>query len=258
MQTNCHVCGTALPQGARFCPKCGADVAPAVDIAETIPAYVPPEVADAPPASAPPSAVPAAPRRFNTLVLVAVALVALVALVLFFLIAMPFGGKDGDIARRQVETDTIGEAPAPSTPPSLGVNDSARIEEIPTVPPTSTELTDTSATAPPLVVPPPNIDTGAAAPPPTAPPEKPRPVETRPTTAVTETDAIAIVRGAAHSYYDGVTADCLGVTSEGFVNVGYTIAVSDTCRGTTLGRWRVDARNGEVYRQREDGRYLRP
>ena len=269
MQTICHACGTALPPGSRFCPKCGADVAPGLDTAETLPAYVPPDVTETPrvaPEAAPPSAAPvgaaapATPRRFNTLALVAIALVVLAGLVLFMLIGMPFGGGDRDIERRQVETDTIGEAPVPPTQPSLGVNDTAaRIEEIPTnVPPTDTALTDTTASLPPLTVPPPNVETAPPPVTPSAPPPTPRPVDTRPPAAVTETDAIAIVRGAAHAYYDGVTAECLGVTSEGFVNVGYTISVSDTCRGTTLGRWRVDARNGEVFRQREDGRYLKP
>jgi hypothetical protein len=62
--------------------------------------------------------------------------------------------------------------------------------------------------------------------------------------------------------YD-VPARCLDISSLGFSNRGYTLQVSQgTCGGSaaarTLDRWRVDTLTREVFRQRSDGRFLRP
>lgn len=264
----CLSCGTAVPAGARFCPKCGNEFLTPADLAETEPAYIPPV---APPPSAPRTDTPAPPapeRKSNTLLMVAIALVVLVVLALLFLLGMPFGAGDREIERRQVETDTVGESPAPQGQPSLGVTETGQIEELPPlvpVPPNTTTSTTTVVDSAPYSIPdrasvPPASRNPSAVPPvgrTTPPPVRsvPEPAQRG---AVTETDAIAIVRGAAHSYYDGVTGECLNVASEGYRNVGYTMSVRDSCRGTALGRWRVDARNGDVFRQREDGRFLKP
>jgi hypothetical protein len=70
---------------------------------------------------------------------------------------------------------------------------------------------------------------------------------------------VATLRGflVTRNYYD-TGAGCLRVSSAGYSNVGYTLDVHDSCASRHLGRWRVDARTREVFRQREDGRFLRP
>ena len=61
--------------------------------------------------------------------------------------------------------------------------------------------------------------------------------------------------------YD-VESSCLQVRSQGYQNVGYTMSAWDSCNSgggsRMLGRWRVDAKTREVFRQRADGRYLQP
>ena len=77
---------------------------------------------------------------------------------------------------------------------------------------------------------------------------------------VTERQAVSAVQDyvTARNFYDDVDDDCIRVSSLGYRNRGYTVQVSDSCDSRTLGRWRVDTLTGELYRQREDGRYLRP
>jgi hypothetical protein len=62
--------------------------------------------------------------------------------------------------------------------------------------------------------------------------------------------------------YDGVSPRCLQLRSVGYQNVGFTYSVWDSCvegGGTRmLGRWRVDAKTREVFRQNDAGRYVRP
>ena len=72
-------------------------------------------------------------------------------------------------------------------------------------------------------------------------------------------EATAILRDyiARTEYYD-LDSGCLRLTEEEYRNAGYTIIVADRCESRVLGRWRIDAKTSAVYRQREDGRYLRP
>ena len=57
----------------------------------------------------------------------------------------------------------------------------------------------------------------------------------------------------------GVSANCVSISGLGYRNAGYTFDVRDRCSGNSLGRWRVDSENpSEVFRQRADGRFLRP
>ena len=63
-------------------------------------------------------------------------------------------------------------------------------------------------------------------------------------------------------YYD-VAGECIRVENRGYRNVGYNMEVWHSCPGgggasRLLGRWRVDSKTREVFRQRDDGRYLRP
>ena len=80
---------------------------------------------------------------------------------------------------------------------------------------------------------------------------------------ISEPEATSALRRhlAAANPYD-VSSTCLQLRSAGYRNVGYTFSVWDACvegGGTRmLGRWRVDARTGEVFRQGDDGRYVRP
>jgi hypothetical protein len=63
-------------------------------------------------------------------------------------------------------------------------------------------------------------------------------------------------------FYNDVRDECLAVRGGGYRNVGYAFSVWDSCPGgggsRMLGRWRVDAKTREVFRQQNDGRYLKP
>ncbi|HYO77482.1 MAG TPA: hypothetical protein VE010_13555, partial [Thermoanaerobaculia bacterium] len=98
-------------------------------------------------------------------------------------------------------------------------------------------------------------------PPPAAPPQQ---ASQTPSGEISDAQAAATLRGfiASSNYYDGVSGDCVQVRSHGYRNVGYTFSVWDGCMAgggsRMLGRWRVDSKTREVFRQREDGRFLRP
>lgn len=85
----------------------------------------------------------------------------------------------------------------------------------------------------------------------------------QPAGEISEGEAAGVLRGhlASNNPYD-VAGNCLQVRSGGYRNVGYGFSVWDTCVGgggsRMLGRWRVDSKTREVFRQRDDGRYLRP
>lgn len=78
---------------------------------------------------------------------------------------------------------------------------------------------------------------------------------------ITEGAAIAVLSNRITSHYR-VPTNCLSIRSRGYRNAGYTFDVWDTCvRGggsRRLDSWRVDSKTREVFRQRSDGRYLRP
>jgi hypothetical protein len=179
--------------------------------------------------------------------------VALVVVVFLVLAGAPYGRDEQKPVARTAATETIGEGDA-STAASATL-----VEEQPAT--TTTVAVDTQ---PPPVIreePPTAViaqPTTTAAPPPTPredvpPPPAPRVVE------ITTSQAMAILRGfiTSNDYY-GVGTACTGVRSNGYENVGYNLEVHDTCNPRLLGRWRVDAKTREVFRQREDGRYLRP
>jgi hypothetical protein len=103
---------------------------------------------------------------------------------------------------------------------------------------------------------------------PTTPRPTPRPEPQAPSEEprgeIGEGEATATLRDhlASSNPYDGVSSGCLQLRSVGYVNGGYTYSVWDSCvegGGTRmLGRWRVDAKTREVFRQGADGRYGRP
>lgn len=89
----------------------------------------------------------------------------------------------------------------------------------------------------------------------------PRPIETaRRSGEISESEAIGTLRAFVNSRNPyGISPNCVGVASRGYKNVGFTLEVVDTCRDSQMmGRWRVDSKTREVFRQRENGRYQRP
>lgn len=82
----------------------------------------------------------------------------------------------------------------------------------------------------------------------------------RGTAEISEGQAIGTLRDflSRRDLY-GVPANCIGVASRGYRNVGYTLEVVDTCDASRmLGRWRIDSKTREIFRQQRDGRFLRP
>ena len=139
--------------------------------------------------------------------------------------------------------ETIAEenAPPPAAPRQTGT-----IVEVPSEPP------------PPAGVAPAPAPTSTPAPAPTS---TPTPTPTR---EITEDEASHVLRGfvTSRTYYEGVSTQCVQLRGTGYRNVGYGFTVWDSCveggGSRMLGRWRVDAKTREVFRQQEDGRYLRP
>ncbi|HVG22707.1 MAG TPA: hypothetical protein VND45_01015 [Thermoanaerobaculia bacterium] len=95
--------------------------------------------------------------------------------------------------------------------------------------------------------------------------QQPAPVRVvpRPAAEITSDEATATLRNyvRATRYYP-VASECIRVENRGYKNVGYNLEVWHSCEGggasRLLGRWRVDSKTREVFRQREDGRFLRP
>lgn len=94
-------------------------------------------------------------------------------------------------------------------------------------------------------------------------PATPVPAPAR-TGEISESEATSVLRGfiTSQSYYEGVRPECVQIRGSGYRNVGYGFSVWDSCPSgggsRMLGRWRVDSKTREVFRQAGDGRYLRP
>jgi outer membrane biosynthesis protein TonB len=97
----------------------------------------------------------------------------------------------------------------------------------------------------------------------TTPAPAPRP-DAQPSGEISDAEGSNTLRGfiTSRTYYDGVSSNCVEIRSLGYRNVGYGYSVWDACvpgGGTRLlGRWRVDSKTREVFRQHDDGRFLRP
>ncbi|HKO54373.1 MAG TPA: hypothetical protein VJ276_00765 [Thermoanaerobaculia bacterium] len=182
-----------------------------------------------------------------------IALVVLMLLGWAFLMGMPFGRRE-TLQRTQtvVETATVGEETAPAGTPDLGVPATSPPVVMPPTPMPPVVMPPTPMPPTPLPVPtpvpPPPLPPTATEPPPAPPPSN----------EITEDQAIDVLRGYTRDYYPDVDRSCLGITSHGYVNVGYTLEVVDRCAGTSLGNWRVDAKTREVFKQNASGRYVRP
>ena len=272
----CATCGASLPPSSRFCPRCGADltlpashttVAPA---SAAPPARVPPVPASTPQATGPVHVEPAHPKPWWIVPLV---IIGVVVIAFLLLMGMPFGSRETNAPRATVpETETIAEGtPVPSSSP-IG---SATIEDVgDEVPPTATTIAPpaaTTMTVPPVVATTPATNPAVR----TTPPARTTPAVTRSTPPppaegdspsagagsgeISDEEAISTVRGyiVTRNYYN-TNAGCIRVSNRGYRNAGYTLDVHDSCEARHLGRWRVDARTREVFRQQQDGRFLRP
>lgn len=226
--------------------------------------------------------VPVASKR-STWWILPLVIVGLVVVAWLLLVGLPFGGGD---ERRTVEqtatTETIAEGTAASRPMETGtVVDVGGPGEEPFATETAPQppLATATVATPPLTPPPATQTTVTQTPAPpvtrTQPPvvvERPRTTTVAPTPAptpapvsreITDAEAAAVLRGhlASSNPYD-VRGGCLQIRSMGYSNVGYTYSVWDSCveggGSRMLGRWRVDSKNRDVFRQREDGRFLRP
>lgn len=98
-----------------------------------------------------------------------------------------------------------------------------------------------------------------------APTPAPQQAETRTTRSSAEMDASTAQRRLAsfisESRYYGGDSSCVSISSRGYANRGYTLeARASGCAGQPdrVERWRVDSLSGEIFRQRADGRFLRP
>ena len=253
----CANCGTPLAPNAQFCSHCGT---PAVAVVPT-----------SAPAPAPQTVQP----KRSTWWIVPLVIVGLVLVAWLLLIGLPFGREKEVVARPATETIAEGTATAQPAPTGTIVDVSETAE-----PPFMTETAPpppiATQTVPPVVtqtqpapqpLPAPVIVEDRPAPQPIPrPAEEPRGTPRTPEEPrgeITEGEASAVLRGhlASNNPYD-VASNCLQVRSGGYRNVGYTFSVWDSCvsggGSRMLGRWRVDSKTREVFRQRDDGRYLRP
>lgn len=55
-----------------------------------------------------------------------------------------------------------------------------------------------------------------------------------------------------------VSSDCLVLLSEGLRNAGYTVSARDRCKKKAAGRWRLDMKTQEVFRQNASGQFVKP
>jgi hypothetical protein len=241
----CHYCGSSLPPGAQFCPKCGKGVSERADLDDTLevvpsppvpPPPVPPAAAqqqEAPRSHAvpqpqqPPSAPPPPPRpqkRRGTLAWawVLVPLILIVLAILAWLILANFPLDERRARERTIRESAVAERDGGTT----------TISELGTTAPGDSIVVEQEEAN-----------------------DSPRREG-----EISEAEALDTLRFymTRNDSYD-VADRCLSLRSQGYKNRGYTFEVHDSCRGNRLlGRWRVDTKTGEVYRQRADGRYLSP
>ena len=234
--TQCANCGTPLAPDAQFCSKCGKPAKQAYGDTGPI----------------------ARPPRSTWWILPAV-IVGLVVIAWLVIAGLPFGREPRVVATET--TETIAEGTVNEPPAETGT-----VVDLDTPPSTQTEtpITQTQpSTQPPPVI----VEEPVAMPPPPRPVPVPAPTTREPEPPpesvreeITESDATVALRRhlAASNPYD-VSTNCLQIRSAGYRNVGYTFSVWDACvegGGTRmLGRWRVDAKTREVFRQGNDGRY---
>ncbi len=244
--TPCSNCGTPLAPGAQFCSKCGK---PAVH--------------------AEGDTAPIMPKTRSTWWIVPAVVVGLVVIAWLLLAGLPFKREQAIVVTETAETIAEGTVDAPPAETGTVVDLGGTVEPPfptqtaapPTLPPITT--TQPSTQPPPVIVeepvvlPPPRpVPVPVPVPPTTTREPAPEPVRDE----ISEAAATTALRRhlVTGNPYD-VSPNCLQIRSAGYRNVGYTFSVWDACvegGGTRmLGRWRVDAKTREVFRQGDDGRY---
>lgn len=221
--------------------------------------------------------VPAAKPQRSTWWIVPAVIVGLIVIAWLLLAGLPFG-REKEVAATDT-SETIAEGTVDAQPEPTGtVVDLAGTEEPPfatqTIPPIATQSIPTQTVPPitqtqPATQPPPVIVEEQPVPRPTPRPapvdttRAPEPSQDETRHEISESEASSTLRShlAAANPYD-VSQSCLQFRSVGYRNVGYTFSVWDACveggGSRMLGRWRVDAKTREVFRQSDDGRYIRP
>lgn len=240
----CPRCGTAVIAGARFCARCGYDFAAAP---VTAPAEMPQESAQAPHDDTLPRPAPRSSAAKSGLLLVALGLL-LVVIVFTFWMMRPRRATS-------VVTDSAAEQAFPEPTERSGRErpPSPIVEAPPGRPSETIEIIEEPQPLPqPEAQPLPRPET------------QPQPRPTTPEVKVSEGEAVGRVMSYIRStdYYE-IPTTCYEARSLGYENVGYTVEIRGTCpdirnEGRLLGRWRVDAMNGEVFVQKPDGLFLKP
>jgi hypothetical protein len=187
-------------------------------------------------------------------------LVVLGGVIWLLLAGLPFGKEERVAAPAPLET--IGEGM--STADSRTIQ-TATVVEVPSedeLEPSEVATTTTRAPypAPARTIPVPTEPVRTMPVRPAPPVARPVPEPVTRNAEISESEAIGTLRSFVTSRDPySVAPNCIGVASRGYKNVGYTLDVVDTCRDSRpLGRWRVDSKTREIFRQREDGRFLRP
>jgi hypothetical protein len=223
----------------------------------------------APPPAAPPPAHP----KTRVWWIIPLTLLVLGGVTWLLLAGLPFGGEDRPATTRPA-TETIAEGTSTADNRPIGTATIVDVTEdepelVPTTtteaPPPNVSSTPTNTAPPPrrtIPVPTEPVQAIPVQPAPTRSDPAPAPVR-RPVTRdaeISESEAVGTLRSFVTSRNPyGIASNCVGIASRGYRNVGYTLEVVDTCNDSRLlGRWRVDSKTREVFRQREDGRYLRP
>ena len=204
----------------RYCSKCGNPLPDGAQFCSRCGA----------PADAP-APVVVKPSRSTYFIWVPIAIIALALGAWALLAGMPFG-RDEPRRPAQREMDVVEEREGPVTG-------------------TVSQIGDPAPVAPQRSIPQPQ--------PPRQPQQQPRPRAPQAAAEITESQAVDVLRTYIASRRDyAIDSGCIAVSSLGYENAGYTLDVSDRCGGKSLGRWRVDSKNRDVFRQRQDGRFLRP
>jgi hypothetical protein len=273
---HCAKCGALLAPGAQFCSKCGTAVTVApVEVATPV---TPGPVPRTPLPQATAATASTAPPKRSTWWIVPLVIVGLVFVAWLLLAGLPFGGREDRRIAATATTETIAEGTAPNARPmdsgtvvDVSTDTDQPLETTTIPPPLATQTAAPLPVPQPSTAPPPNPVVIEQRPPivqPRPAPAQPRPAPTppprdEPAEEITDSEALSTLRGylASNNPYEA-SGDCLQTRSMGYQNVGYTFSVWDSCveggGSRMLGRWRVDAKTREVFRQADDGRYLRP
>jgi hypothetical protein len=200
-------------------------------------------------------------------VLVLVPLAIIVLIFIAWKLLSGFPRKQNETVRTStVAVTTIGEEAGGSNPDLVGT--AATAPSTATIVEGNDSGSDMSPLSDPMPAPPVPVNqqpplSVPAPPSPPAPAPVPPSQPERSLKEMTETQARgALLDWLASTRYYSVSTECLGVRSRGYSNRGYVIeAYAKGCSNRddgTLDRWRVDALTHEVFRQNEDGRYVRP